>query len=76
MTQGSERQGGGGVEASLGPETTAVLKVALQTIPIIAGLVPTLTRTLQWGWDVSPSLTLPPQDRQAMALRWQSFTFS
>lgn len=59
MTQGSEWQGGGGVEARLGPETIPVLKMVLQSIPIIAGLVPTLTPTLQWGWDVSPSLHTP-----------------
>lgn len=58
MTQGSERQGSGGVEARLGPETIPVLKMVLQPIPII-GLVPALTPT---------HFTLPPQVRQAMAV--------
>lgn len=43
MTQGSERQGGGGVEAWLGPETIPVLKMVLHPFPAITGLVPTLT---------------------------------
>lgn len=77
MTQGSEWQGGGGVEARLGPETMPFLKMVLHPFPAIVGLVQPLPPALQWGRMSPLHFTLPPQDRQAMALRKrESFIFS